>query len=1016
MKHKVLAILLCLAMVLSMTLPGTFAVSADEDSSKSQLTTDVCTCGAEDDIHAEDCPLYVQPEPSEQDPVCTCGSEDNTHAEDCPLYVAPETEQPGENPVCTCGAEDDNHVEDCPLYTQSEVAEEKPEGELPAWQEPYSPLAGVQPFLNVAPLMNMQSLMTLDDYERAGNDNGDVVLNKTAKANTNGSFTITLEAYATGASHTESHYDPADIVLVLDTSGSMKYPMTDDGYEAVYGKITNNNYGSTDRTDYTNRDDKGNTAKNAYSVTGHDSTVYNSNYYTYYIDVNGEKTQVWYYSGFGWATKANNFDGSNLNPNSTPYVPKTSADDWNSNHVQFYRIKEDSTRLKALQDAANTFISNVLTTSPESSIAIVNFGGSAATTQGFSSSTSTLQSAINGLTPSGATRADLGLSQANSLLENLDDTHKDHKKVVIMFTDGVPTSNSDFETDIANSAINNANSIKSGATVYTIGVFDGANGALSSFSSSDVNKYMHLVSSNYPNATSMTDTGDVNSELNGKSYYLSASNSTELMNIFQLISQEVGGATNTTLGTETVIKDIIAPSFTVPANTSDIKIYTADCIGAGLTFGTRTEVTSGITTTITGDTLDVKGFNFSANWCGDHSGTYGGKKLIIEFTVSPKTGFLGGNDVPTNGEASGMYSDENCIGSFDVPTVNVPIKEITITASDKNVYLLGGLTADQIKDGVTVDCGGVAIDLNQAEKNYGLKAWQTEYVDITVTCKDNKGNDVTDLNNLEGSKSYTVTVTVTPKTPEPESTEGTKAEIKSGNDTGWIYVFTPVLTFKDSQVWYGDDVPTDYTANQSDDAIWECGNKTSTDTGITMIGDAPTLDLTYKPDTSGVENGKIAIKTDISVDVTVCIGQTDVTENTDFVHTKCDANESAPANGKFWLHVKTCQLTITKTGGAANESYVFDVYKDGKKYTEVTIWGNGSETIYELPVGNYTIQEDTGWSWRYSANNGSAAALSAQTASGSITCNNTSNTDKWLNGFSTIVKNIFGVTDDKKSS
>lgn len=876
---------------------------------------------------------------------------------------------------------------------------------LPPYQEIYNPITDAKYFGNVAPLMNTQSLATLDDYNRDGNNSG-VVLNKYVTSAANGGFTITLEAYATGVSHTESHYDPADIVLVLDTSGSMKYPMTDDGYEPVYGKITNNNgWPNTDRTDYTNQDGKGNTAKNAYSVTGHDSTVYNSNYYTYYIDVNGEKTQVWYYSGFGWATKANNFNGSTLNPNSTPYVPKTSADDNARNHVQFYRIKEDSTRLKALQDAANAFISNVLTTSPDSSIAIVNFGGAVNVAQGFSSNKTTLQNAVNGLTPTGATRADLGLQEANTLIDNLDDTHKDHKKVVIMFTDGVPTSNSEFEVDVANNAISNANSIKGGATVYTIGVFDGANGALSSFNSSDVNKYMHLVSSNYPDSKSMTDTGDINSELNGKSYYLSASNSKELMDIFELISNEVGGANNTTLGTETVIKDIIAPAFTVPANTSDIKIYTADCIGAGLTFGSRTEVTSGITTTINGDTLDVKGFDFSKNWCGDHSGTYSGKKLIIEFTVTVKDNFLGGNNVYTNGENSGIYGNSDAttpLATFPRPMVNIPIDNtLALTPGKLNVYLLGNITAQQIKDGCKASCGNVTLELGK--DNFGLEDWQHEYVNISVEIKDAHGNTFSDLNSMKDDATYSITVTVTPKS-NGEGALGDPAKGQTNTKDDAVNVFKPVLTFKDSVAYYGDNAP-ELEAHLTS-SVWKHGDTTST--GVTMIGTEPELKLTYDPEDGKIKDGKIYTKKDIEVDVDIAIGSVNVNEYTNFIHTKCEGETSDPVKCKFWIHVKTCQLTVTKKGGNSGESYVFIVLKDGKKYTELTVGADSSVTIYELPVGTYSIIEDTTWSWRYTAAYDKYVELTSKVPSGEIVCTNTLENKYWLNGYSSVVVNRFG--------
>lgn len=114
------------------------------------------------------------------------------------------------------------------------------------------------------------------------------------------------------------------------------------------------------------------------------------------------------------------------------------------------------------------------------------------------------------------------------------------------------------------------------------------------------------------------------------------------------------------------------------------------------------------------------------------------------------------------------------------------------------------------------------------------------------------------------------------------------------------------------------------------------------------------------------------------------------------------------------FHIKTCQLTITKTGGADGEPYVFTVYKhDGAaktKYSEVTIVGNDSKTIVELPVGTYSIKEDTDWSWRYSPTytlNGEVE-LSSSVPSGNITCENENIMDKWLNGFSNVVTNILG--------
>ena len=304
------------------------------------------------------------------------------------------------------------------------------------------------------------------------------------------------------------------------------------------------------------------------------------------------------------------------------------------------------------------------------------------------------------------------------------------------------------------------------------------------------------------------------------------------------------------------------------------------------------------------------------------------------------------------------------------------------------------------------------MELKLGEENYGLESWQYEYVNIEVSYQDQDGNTVTDLNDLKEDTTYSVSVKVTPKN------SGTVSE-QSGKGDGTINVFKPELTYKDSEVYYGDVVPNDFTANKVSES-WKHGDTTSTDEGVVMTGDAPVLDMTYTPDDTKIQDGKVNTKQDVPVKAEVKIGTEDVQQYTAFVHQDCTGECSwtdpeTKGDPAFLLHVKTCQLTINKQGGAGDEPYVFDVYKDGKKYTEVTIVGNNSEIIYELseiiyelPVGTYTIQEDEGWSWRYSGNNGSGATLTAEKPDGWITCTNSKDNNYWLNGFSEVVKNIFG--------
>ena len=476
-----------------------------------------------------------------------------------------------------------------------------------------------------------------------------------------------------------------------------------------------------------------------------------------------------------------------------------------------------------------------------------------------------------------------------------------------------------------------------------------------------------------------------------RGYYLAANSAAALNAIFDNISNQITKP-SIELGTETVVKDVVTPCFNMPES-STVKVYTADYQG-GTNWAQR--VDSNLKPQINGDTITVNGFDFDKNCVVTKpDNTYSGKKLIIEFTVTPKDGFLGGNGVKTNGEASGVYAKGESVGNFEVPTVNVPIKDVTVEAEDKNVYLMGTVTAEQLKSGATVTVGKVTLKLN--ETNYGLEDWQTEYVTITPEIIDKDGNAIpaNGLADLTEDTTYTVKVTVAPKTPG-------EVTAKSGNGDGKINVFKPELTFKDSVGYYGDTAPQ-LTDNLTD-TKWKHGDDVA---DVNAMGPAPVLTPSYDFTATTIDT-----KQDIPVNVTVKLNNTDVTDNTTFKHTDCAGQTcKLPDGAKFLIHVKTCTLKVTKTGGADGEPYVFNVLKDSKKYTEVTIEGNGTQTIVELPVGTYTIQEDTGWSWRYpNPTYSSSVNLNKDNTSGEITCTNTSNNNKWLNGFSLVKQNIFKQT------
>ena len=954
-------------------------------------------------------------------------------------------------------------------------------------------------------------------------------ISKTAAANADGSYTIMLEAFATGSTViTEQKTDiPTDIVLVIDQSGSMNDPIGGYTYTAYRtGGYNSRNYHNDEY--YPLRHNGGSENlwhkrnNNEYiAVSVEQKMVYtaisgwsNRNYYdnqnSLYCLVSGEYKSVavkreghlfsadeYWYTMDGQQILYTTGDSSI--PNFGQYAPlyqsvkkytysytlngvttviEESFGDGSSPDTQFYRRDYSSsaggTRLNALKNAATTFANAVAAkaagadgdiSTPADNvnhrIAVVGFAsgqyyngtnynygntevfvgsnqykyGSAAQGQygnafqdmNTSTGVGNVSASIGTLSADGGTLTNLGLEMGNGIFgANPIAEGEKRNRVVIVFSDGVPGW-SGYDSNTANSAITQAETAKNtyGATVYSIGIFPGADatsaGNQNGNETEKANWFMQQVSSN-------------NGTPQSPSYYLSAADAGTLNSIFQQISDQIEtGGTTSTLTSDAVVKDIISPQFTLPAGTTaaNITVETYACTGKNANDDytwSNNNSTMGATASISGDQVNVTGFNFSENYVGtvteNGNTTYRGHKLVISFKVQPKAGFLGGNEVYTNTSA-GIYENntaENPLLTFDRPTVNVPIQDVTVTAKDKNVYLKGEVTAEQLKNGATVKVDGVALDLSKASdttKPWGLEPWQTEYVDITVTVKDKDGNAIPadGLKALTDDTTYTIKVTVTPKTTGSTGSAGTPATEKIGENTpaANIYVFKPELTFKDSTAYYGETVPAnnDYSSNYvANSEKWKNGGKYSTDDGVQMIGTKPTLDITYTPDESKLEGGKYT-KQDVPVSATVKIGTENVNEHTTFVHQDCTTacgweNPATPGTPAFLIHIQTCTLSITKQGGADNESYVFDVLKDGEKYTEVTVWGNSTETLVELPIGTYTISENAGWSWRYSANNGGSAALTAQNPTGSITCVNTKNNNQWLNGFSEVVRNIFG--------
>ncbi len=772
------------------------------------------------------------------------------------------------------------------------------------------------------PKAQVAGLMTAKIMSLA-KDTAGVELVKSATANTDGSFTIRLESYTTGVVTTQTTGVPADIILVLDQSGSM----------------------------------------------------------------------------------GDNFSGT-------------------------------TTRQQALKSSVTSFIGAVKTDATNNHvnhrIAIVTFGDSASDFSPFTTAYQTLITSVNGLPsePSGATNIAAGMLRAKSLLEGVaGDTNRN--KVVIVFTDGVPTSSQDFNTGIADSAISTAYAIKqTGATIYTIGIFGGANpsqlygdsgfdhnsnGTKNSYWSSlrvlfwgDVtkvsipagNRFLNYLSSNYVDATSLgleRSSWDILLVAYEKftikidptftrsttgNYYLTATDTASLSSIFESISVQISSP-NTVLGSNVAVRDLVSDYFAMP--TGAVRVYTVECTGkdsSGYTWSSTEApfAAAAVSCDSSAKTVSVSGFPYDQQFVTESAKPGGGhgSKLVICFEVFPRSGFWGGNEVPTNKALSGLYSGTNLIEDFDIPCVDVPLN-VPFSAKNVSAYLGNTVALEDLYNPILAQTGA--------------DDWKDDYIDLADIVYDASFT----AKPTDDQSPITVTASVAPLI------DGSVASTNFCAQAG-ITLFKPELTFCDSTIYLGES--TDYTANLVS-VVWKHGDTVAV--AAEMLGTAPELDYIYSP-LSGFP------KEDAFVDVAVSVAGWDINPYVSF-RNDSPSHSSAPPNKEFTVFVLPCSLTVTKSGCSdiygANQTFIFNIvgtnltgcdYADEVNLT-VVIKGNGSKTIVGLPVGSYTVTEVGAWSWRYSAGS-NAAALGSSSPTSSVNIENTVLNNLWLSGTSW-VQNVF---------
>ena len=755
------------------------------------------------------------------------------------------------------------------------------------------PPAPTKNFTAAGPLLSTPQMVAMkptlynasrDQTYKAPEAQNGLFLDKKAKPNGDGTYTVTLEAYTTGKVVTQEVARPIDIVLVLDYSESM---------ERSFGKGI----------------DRLTAMKNAVNI---------------FID----KVHDQY---------------SEQSDHQIAVVP-------------FYEKVPRILKLTKVDDAGVKVIKNF----------VKNQG-------------------VDGLTNTG-----LAMEEAAKLLKE-----DGREKVVILFTDGSPESSGGekFNVNQADRAVFAAKGMKAmNATVYTVGIMSGADasvvdngmskrGTWNTWTDATIsfNRFLNYTSSNFPmaenvglNKSRKTYSITKNADRAHSIYYLTANNADALNDIFINISEQIG-TPSIDLGPTTVVKDVMSQYFDVPENAQSVKFYTSDYNGSSFE-KKRTPID--LTATIQGDTISVTGYDFNANFVSETAkkdGTFG-QKLIMEFTCSPKEGFLGGDGVPTNDPSSGIYvpGKQEPLRPFPEPHVDVPVVPITLDLPDGYVYYGGTVAQKKLNDLITVKAGDLELDLNaKKEGHFGLSpenAWKADYIDLSTS------TDHGSFQNMTTPLDYTINVTI-------RGDESSTSNREEAGGTGHIDILTPQVTWKDSWL-QGGSVP-DYMAQNYVKTEWLCWTQGSTDgmpvepeTIVDTRSAPPALTFAYSP-------AEKACFRDTPVKVTVSLDGRDFTGLTHFAHVACpkDTNCRWGQPGfddcQFIVHVNSFDLVLTKTvtGGVSDPDDVFIFWvtvesqdRLHRSTMTVTLKAGETVTIRNVPIGSQiTVTESSSWSQDYEA-------------------------------------------------
>lgn len=505
-----------------------------------------------------------------------------------------------------------------------------------------------------------------------GADSG-LVLSKTLTEDTNGNYSLKLEAYATGdVKTTPDTVAPMDIVLVLDQSGSMAENFGNSvqlkNADKMKGETAGYYIYSSDDTYYlvkynasTKMWQRSSNGTNWSKISNLNTTVHVSRLgalkdavttFVNSIQENANEYNVDHrIAMIGFASKNSEYYNTELLTGVTIQEKSVntiySADDWNG-----YYLYPNAKRYIGASNPTNADYQNSL----------VNVR----------TNTESLTKAIDALTAHGGTQTNDGLKIAKNVFDNnplADSTSR--KRVVVLFTDG------DTDSD-RSTTIQTAYSLKqANASVYTVGIFDGANPTLDQNRAGKANNFMHYLSSNYPNANSWYSpgTGTRPSTDKDDSFYLAASDADSLSNVFSTIQGSITGSSRVNLTATAVLKDVVSDKFTVPANVA-LSAASYACTGKADdgSFTWSEPPSQTYNPERDGQTVTVTGFDYKENYVAMLGDEPHGQKLVL--TISGLIPKDSGEQVFSNTDVSGVYDNgtsETPVARFPMPSTNIPV-------------------------------------------------------------------------------------------------------------------------------------------------------------------------------------------------------------------------------------------------------------------------------------------------------------------------------------------------------